>query len=69
MKITFLTPLTSIFLQMLSFIHLYITYKNEHAHIPATLIELSVLSVINIVFLFLVAIFYLRKRLELTVIW
>ena len=48
---------------------MYITYKNEHAHIPATLIELSVLSAINIVFLFLVAIFYLRKRLELTVIW
>ncbi len=63
-------PATVILLQIVSFIHLYyITNNNEHAHLPVTFIELVALSIVNLLFLFLVFVFTYREVVKVTSIW
>ncbi len=62
-------PVTVVLLQIVSFIHLYITNNNAHAHIPVTFIELVALSIVNLLFLFLVFVFTYKEVVKVTSIW
>ncbi|KFF09751.1 hypothetical protein [Flavobacterium hydatis] len=60
MNKTKIIPAVVIFIQLLGFIHLYLTYKNDNSHIPAAFIELNFLAAFNTVVLFIAYFFFFK---------
>lgn len=61
-------PIIISVLQIISFMHLYFTYKNENAHVPIAFIELNILAIINVIVL-ITAYFMFYKVEEKLVFW
>ncbi len=59
-------PIFIALVQIFALIHLYITYENEHAHIPVAFIELNILSIFNALFVFIFIYFYIKNKFSLS---
>ncbi|KIC03693.1 hypothetical protein OA88_02780 [Flavobacterium sp. JRM] len=67
MSRTKIIPAIVVFMQLIGFIHLYLTCKNDNSHIPADFIELNILAVCNIGVLILAYFFYFKADIKLNI--
>jgi len=62
-------PIIILIIQIISFIHLYMTYKKENAHVPEAFIELNILAILNVIVLIIAYFLFYKVDVKIVFWW